>query len=166
VEFQRLGEELRKLSGSSFLGAAWSYGDELHVDTSGEGHRTPGRHGQDWTVGTRASRWLLLSPTRLVAHDRDAKDPGLTAFKPLEGSTIRSAEARFEDYALTLTFSNDYRFVILTTKRRRIALPDLALWCIYTPYGTVVEAQENGDVDFIPGDVVDDVAYRREARGR
>lgn len=63
---------------------------------------------------TRASRWLLLSSTALVAHDRDAKATELNALKPVPG--------------------------------------------------VVIDVQPNGGIDFIPGDVVDDVEYRRRMR--
>ena len=166
AEFERLSETLRKLSRARYLASAWSYGDELGLDIADDGHGTPDGHLDKWTLATRASRWLLLSPSRLVAHDRDHKDSALTAFEALEGTTIRTAEARYEDYALTVTFSNDYRFVILTNQRRRMKYAELALWQLYTPYNIVIEVQPNGDIDFVPGHVVDDLAYIRQTRGR
>jgi hypothetical protein len=166
AEFERLSETLRKLSGAGFLRAAWSYGDELGIDIADEGHGTPDGSLEKWTLTTRASRWLLLSPSRLVAHDRDPKDSELTVFGTLEGTTIRTTEARFEDYALTVTFSNDYRFVVLTSQRRRMKYAELALWQLFTPYNIVIDVQPNGDIDFVPGHIVDDQAYIRQMRGR
>lgn len=156
-EFARLNDTLRELNGTRASRVAWSYGDELHVELS---HRTEAV----WAITTQASRWLLLSSKRLVAHDRDPKDAELSAFKPLEGAAVSSAEMRFEDYALTVNFDNGYRFVILTIKRRRTRLPDLPLWQLYTPSQVVIDVQPNGDIDFYPGEVVDDVAYRRRMR--
>lgn len=163
AEFERLDRIMRQFCGKRLLRTAWSYGDELLIEVLSGSELRSGRDAQEWTVATRASRWLLLSATGLVAHDRDPKDPKLTAFQELEGTTVRSAEVRPEDYALTLTFDNNYRFVILTNKRRRLRLPDLALWRLYTPDQTI-DVQPNGDIDFVPADVVDDVAYRRRMR--
>jgi len=122
------------------LGAAWSYGDELGLDIASEGHGAPDGSPGEWSITTRASRWLLLSPSRLIAHDRDPKDSELPFFGALEGTTIRAAEARFEDYALTVTLSNDYRFVILTNRRRRMKYSDLALWRLYAPHHVIASA--------------------------
>ncbi len=153
-EFERLNDTLAMMGGRSFLTATWSYGEELHLHVAGEGGNPSRSDPESWVITTRASRWVLLSGSAVVSRDVDEKDPELRRFRALQDATIVSAKARFEDYALCMSFSNDYRFLILTKKRRSMKKPDLELWQVYAPnLDIVIDVQPNGRIDFVPGAV-------------
>lgn len=152
-EHQRLEKYLAAVENGQLDSSAWSYGNELLLEFRCAG-------GDKATLSTRASRWVLLSPTGIAARDGDARDNALEAFSAARGATVASASVRIEDYALTLAFSNGYRFVVLTTRPRATKLVDLALWELLLRE-EVVYVQPNGYVDVVPGELTETEAYER-----
>jgi hypothetical protein len=51
------------------------------------------------------------------------------------------------------SFTNGYKFVLLTSKPRRIKPPAIPLWELSTPYGKAIFVQRNGYVNIVPEDV-------------
>ena len=89
----------------------------------------------------------------MVARNKDPQDHELRRFEPLIGEQVASADARAQVYALSISFTNGYKFVLLTSKPRRIKPPAIPLWELSTPYGKAIFVQRNGYVDIVPEDV-------------
>ena len=66
-----------------------------------------------------------------------------------------SMTCRFNHYDVccSISFTNGYKFVLLTSKPRRIKPPAIPLWELSTPYGKAIFVQRNGYVDIVPEDV-------------
>lgn len=154
-EFQ---QRVRGLIGQPFSGATPSYGGELHL-RFGRGQSPV----SGWTLGTRVSRWILLSQTGILCRDTDNRD-GLRAFSDLGTASVTAVDTARVDRTLMFLFESGHRFVLLPNKPHR-SRDDLDLWELFSPDGWWLAVRRDGAVELVPNDMTAaDREKRRAAR--
>jgi hypothetical protein len=112
---------VNELVDEPLLRAAFSYGGELRLHFGKpvpyENERLAGRTHGEWTLGLRATPWVLVSDGAVRSRSHDEQQHALQQFAQLEGKRLVDASLRRSDAALTLRFADGHWFMALTEPR-------------------------------------------------
>ena len=144
---------IQRLVDEPLLRSSFSYGGELRLHFGKpvpyENERLTGRTRGEWTLGLRATPWVLMAEGAVRSRSHDEQQHSLQQFAQLEGNRVVTATRRRSDSALTLRFADGHWFMALTEPRA----PDLAkdtkapdLWELLTPGGLFVVARPDRSV--------------------
>ncbi len=144
---------IQRLVNEPLLRASFSYGGELRLHfgkpVSYENDRLAGRTHGEWTLGLRATPWVLVADGALRSRSHDEQQHALQQFAQLEGKRLVTATRRRSDSALTLRFAGGHWFMALTEPRTAILSKEmkaLDLWELLTPGGLFVVARPDRSV--------------------
>ncbi len=143
----RLPRALRQLIGRECWKAAFTYGGELSLHF---GARLPydtakmaGRKRGEWILGTRGTRWILVTPTQSLSSDSETEEQLDRKVKALKrGKVVSFEQVSSRDWVMT--FSNGCFFHIAPSADDQEA--GLPYWELFTPNDTVIT--------FGPGDAL------------
>lgn len=139
-DLEQLHQIISGVIGETCWKASLSYGDEitLHI-----GAKIPysqksmtGREKGAWILGTQATQWRLDSPSETLVSSND--DPEIIRQKVdvIKESTIADIETNYQNLALTVTFSNRCKLILLPNREDDVDLP---YWEMFTPYQMVLK---------------------------
>jgi hypothetical protein len=95
-----------------------------------------GREKGAWILGTRATQWRLDSPSQTLVSSNDDLEIIRQKVDAIKDSTITGIETHYRNLALTVTFSNEYKLILLPNSKDNVDLP---YWEIFTPYQMVLK---------------------------
>lgn len=144
---------IQRLVDEPLLRASFSYGGELRLHFGKpvpyENERLAGRTHGEWTLGLRATPWVLVADGEVRSRSHDEQQHALQQFAQLEGKRLVTATRRRSDSALTLRFADGHWFMALTEPRTADLAKEtkaLDLWELLTPGGLFVVARSDRSV--------------------
>jgi hypothetical protein len=144
---------IQRLVDEPLLRASFSYGGELRLHFGKpvpyENQRLSGRTHGEWTLGLRATPWVLVADSAVRSRSHDEPQHVLQQFAQLEGKLLVSAVRRHSDCALTLRFADGHWLMALTEPRTEVPAKNakaLDLWELRTPTGLFVVARPDRSV--------------------
>lgn len=139
-DLEQLHQIISGVIGETCWKASLSYGDELTLHI---GAKIPysqksmtGREKGAWILGTRATQWRLDSPTQTLVSSNDEPEIIRHKVDAIKDSTIAGIETYYRNLALTVTFSNGYKLILLPSSEDNVDLP---YWEMFTPYQMVLK---------------------------
>jgi hypothetical protein len=135
ADLDRLQEIIQGILGQLCWSVRFSYGDELNVHV---GARIPstrpalaGREKGAWILGTRGTAWRLESPSGILASSDSDPLQARQRLSAIEGTTIAAFEVNAGNRALTVSFANGCRLLVLPSPEDDAW--DLPYWELFTP---------------------------------
>jgi hypothetical protein len=134
-----LQEIVQEILGEVCWQASLSYGDELSLDI---GKKIPypqkamaGREGGSWILGCRASKWVLESPSQVIASSQLTSEEIKQKIKVVEGTKIANFKIDYPDLILRVEFSTGCELKVFPDLEDL----DLSDWELFTPDDMLVE---------------------------
>ncbi len=151
-------EQLREITGGVLGETCWraslSYGDELSLHM---GARLPysqksmaGKEKGSWILGTRLTPWRLDSASEILATSEE--DPEILKQKvhAIEGTTITMLETSYPELALSVTFSNGCKLMLIPDAEDDSNLP---YWELFTPYQMLLKVGPGSIWSYVRSDL-------------
>ncbi len=130
--------------------ASLSYGDELTLHIGARitysQKSMAGKEKGAWILGTRATQWRIDGSSETLVSAND--DPEIIRQKvnAIKDSTIAGIETEYCNLALTVTFSNGCKLILLPNSEDDVDLP---YWEMFTPHQMVLKVGPGGRWSYI-----------------
>lgn len=139
-DLEQIIQIISSVIGESCWKVSLSYGDELTLHI---GERIPyvqksmvGKEKGSWILGTRATQWRIDSPSETLVTSNDDPEIIRQKFDTIKDCHISVIKINSQNLALTLTFSNGCKLILLPNNEDDIDLP---YWEIFTPHHMVLK---------------------------
>lgn len=143
---------IKEIIGETCWSASISYGEELDLHI---GDKIPyqeksmrGKFKGSWILGSRCTNWELKLGDQVIVNSEseDIKDK----ISVMENQTITDINISYPELILSLKFSNQYEFSILSDLEDDSGV---SCWELFTPNHKLLQLEPNSVWSYLPSDV-------------
>lgn len=139
-DLEELIQLICEIIGETCWKAGLTYGNELTLHI---GAKIPylqksmlAKEKGAWILGTRATRWRIDFRGDTLVDSNNDLETIKQKVAAIESNTITNIKISYENLALTVSFTNQSKLILLPNSEEDVDLPD---WEIFTPYHMVLK---------------------------